>query len=181
MEQTSKVLFSGVQDGQTFMVGDIEFIKFPDQGGMTPVLAKDIAFFSSFGGTNNLAESQILKRMEKEFLPKIVEAVGEENICMFKTDLTTWDGLKNYGELESKISLPTVDFYRKHVDIFDRHKVDGWCWLATPGSVQPHDDPWYVLCVSPSGGLDYDYFNDDDIGVRPFLYFDSSIFGPCEQ
>lgn len=181
MEQTNKVLFPGVQDGQTFMVGDIEFIKFPDQGGMTPVLAKDIAFFSSFGVTNNLAESQILKRMEKEFLPKIVEAVGEENICMFKTDLTTWDGLKNYGELESKISLPTVDFYRKHVDIFDQHRVGRWFWLATADSAKPHDDPWHVLCVSPSGFLDYDICGRDFLGVRPFLCFVSSIFGPCEQ
>ena len=181
MEQTSKVLFSGVQDGQTFMVGDIEFIKFPDQGGMTPVLAKNIVFFSSFGGTNNLSESQILTRMREEFLPKVAEAVGEDNICLFKTDLTTWDGLKVYGELESKISLPTLDFYRQHVDIFDQHKVARWFWLATADSAKPHDDPWYVLCVSPSGGLSGDYYNIDNNGVRPFLYFDSSIFGPCEQ
>ena len=181
MEQTNKVLFSGVQDGQTFMVGDIEFIKFPDQGGMTPVLAKSIAFFSSFGGTNNFAESQILTRMREDFLPKVTEFVGEENICLFKTDLTTWDGLKVYGELESKISLPTMDFYRQHVDIFDQHKVGRWFWLATADSAKPHDDPWYVLCVSPSGDLHNVDFYRDYFGVRPFLYFDSSIFGPCEQ
>lgn len=181
MEQINKILFPGVQDGETFKVGDIEFIKFPDEGGMTPVLAKNIAFFSSFGGTNNLSESQILTRMREEFLPQIVEVVCEENICLFKTDLTTWDGLKNYGELESKISLPTMDFYRKHVDIFDKHKVDRYFWLATADSAKPHDDLWFVLCVSPSGGLDLDDFNCDNYGVRPFLYFVSSIFGPCEQ
>lgn len=181
MEQTNKVLFPGVQDGQTFMVGDIEFIKFPDQDGMTPVLAKNIAFPSSFGGTNNLAESKILTRMREKFLPQIVEAVGEEHICTFKTDLTTWDGLKNYGELESKISLPTMDFYRQHVDIFDQHKADRYFWLATADSAKPHDDPLYVLCVSPSGFLYIGIGNYDYLGVRPFLYFDSSIFGPCEQ
>ena len=181
MEQTNNVLFPGVQDGQAFMVGDIEFIKFPDQDGVTPVLAKDIAFFSSFGGTNNLAESPILTRMRKEFLPQVVEAVGEENICTFKTDLTTWDGLKSYGELESKISLPTMDFYRKHVDIFDQHKVGRWSWLATADSAKPHDDPLYVLCVSPSGCLHDGVCYFDYYGVRPFLYFVSSIFGPCEQ
>lgn len=181
MEQINKILFPGVQDGETFMVGDIEFIKFPDQGGVTPVLAKDIAFFSSFGGTNNLAESQILTRMREEFLPQIMEALGEENVCMFKTDLTTWDGLKSYGELESKISLPTMDFYRKHVDIFDKHKVDRYFWLATADSAKPHNEPWYVLCVSPSGSLIYDFYYYGGYGVRPFLYFVSSIFGPCEQ
>ena len=181
MEQTRKVLFPGVQDGQTFMVGDIEFIKFPDQRGMTPVLAKDIAFVSDFGGNNNLAESKVLARMQQEFLPNVVKAVGEENICMFKTDLTTWDGLKIYGELESKVSLPTMDFYRQHVDIFDKHKVGRWFWLATAESAKPHDDPWFVLCVSPSGYIGSDYYNYGRLGVRPFLYFDSSIFAPCEQ
>ena len=181
MEQTNKVLFPGVQDGETFMVGDIEFIKFPDQDGMTPVLAKHIAFFSSFGGTNNLAESQILTRMREEFLPKVVDVVGDENLCSFKTDLTTWDGLKNYGELESKISLSTMDFYRQHVDIFDQHKVDRYFWLATADSAKPHDDPWYVLCVSPSGSLYFGSYYFGNYGVRPFLYFVSSIFGPCEQ
>ena len=181
MEQTSKFLFPGVQDGEAFMVGDIEFIKFPDQGCMTPVLAKDIAFVSDFGGNNNLAESKVLARMQQEFLPNVVKAVGEENICMFKTDLTTWDGLKIYGELESKISLPTMDFYRQHVDIFDQYKVNRWFWLATADSAKPHDDPWYVLCVSPSGGLNFVDCSDGYRGVRPFLYFDSSIFGPCEQ
>lgn len=181
MEQTNKVLFPGVQDGATFMVGGIEFIKFPDQDGMTPVLAKKVAFHSYFGGTNNLAESQLLKRMRGEFLPQVVDAVGEENICLFKTDLTTWDGLKEYGELESKISLPTMDFYRKNVEIFDQHKVDRWWWLATADSAKSHDDPWCVLCVSPSGFLFNVYFNYDYYGVRPFLYFNSSIFGPCEQ
>ena len=181
MEQTNKILFPGVQDGETFMVGDIEFIKFPDQGGITPVLAKNIAFFSSYGDNNNLAESQILPRMKQEFLPKIVETVGEGNVCMFKTDLTTWDGLQVYGELESKISLPTMDFYRKHVDIFDQHKVNRWFWLATADSAKPHDDPWYVLCVSPSGYLYFGNYLIVSYGVRPFLYFNSSIFAPCEQ
>ena len=181
MEQTNKILFPGVQDGEAFMVGDIEFIKFPDQRGMTPVLAKDIAFVSDFGGNNNLAESKVLARMQQEFLPNVVKAVGEENVCMFKTDLTTWDGLQVYGELESKISLPTMDFYRKHVDIFDQYKVDRWFWLATADSAKPHDDPLYVLCVSPSGNLFNDYYDIVNYGVRPFLYFNSSIFAPCEQ
>ena len=181
MEQAHKILFPSVQDGETFMAGDTEFIKFPDQDGMTPVLAKDIAFFSSYGGTNNLAESQILKRLREEFLPQVGEAVGEENVCAFKTDLTTWDGLKVYGELESRISLPTMDFYRQHVDIFDRHKVARGVWLATADSAKPHDDPWYVLCVSPFGRLYFGDYYIDDVGVRPFLYFNSSIFGPCEQ
>ena len=178
--ETKRILFHGVKDGDAFMVGDMEFIKFPDTAAGTPVVSKNIAFRSAFGNNNNLAESKILEKMRTEILPKITEAVGDENVCTFKTDLTAWDGLKPYEDLESQISLPTMDFYRENVKIFDKHKVDGWWWLATPDSAKPHDDPVWTLCVAPAGGLHY----DDSIGgrgVRPFLIFKSSIFESSEE
>ena len=183
MECTEKkVLFHGVEDGATFMVGGIEFIKFPDVNGMTPAVARDIVFRSQFGSSNNFAESTVLQRMNDEVLPAIIEEVGAENLCIIKTDLTTWDGLKTYGEMKSLISLPTMDFYRENVEIFDRYTVKSWWWLATADSAQPHDkSPWLVLCVAPSG---YIFSGDYDIvsfGVRPFCIFKSSIFGSCEE
>ena len=177
--ENKKVCIPGVKDGETFKVGGIEFIKFPDVDGMTPAVAKDILFTSRFGSNNNLKESEVLKKMEEEVLPKVIEAVGKENLCSIKTDLTTLDGLTPYGEMESLISLPTFDFYRANVGIFDQHKVKGWWWLATPESAKPHDDPKWVVCVAPSGYGDG--FNFDGFGVRPFLIFVSSIFGSCEE
>ena len=179
MEQ--KVLFPGVKDGETFEVAGMEFIKFPDVNGMTSVVAKDLLFYSSFGRNNKFAESTILRRLQDEILPKLIEAVGEENVCSFKTDPTTWDGLKTYGEIEGKISLPTMDFYRNNPEIFDRHKPNRWWWLATADSAAPRwDDDPFVLCVSPRGNFSYFYYGDC-IGVRPFCIFKSSIFGSSEE
>ena len=173
-------IFAGVKDGETFKVGKYEFIKFPDVDGKTPVVMKDIAFRSAFGKNNDLRTSTVLKRMQEEILPKIIETVGEENILTFKTDLTTLDGLKPYENLEARISLPTFDFYRANVEIFDKYKLGAWWWLATPESAQPHYDPTWIVCVSPFGGIDI-YLYDIDFGVRPFLIFDSSIFGSSEE
>lgn len=182
MENVKKAaIFSGVKDGDTFKVGQFEFIKFPDADGKTPVVMKDIAFRSRFGDNNDLRESDVPRKLQQEILPKIVEIVGEENVCSFKTDLTTLDGLKPYGELETRISLPTFDFYRKNVEIFDRHKPDCWWWLATPDSAKPHDDPRWIVCVSPSGGIGGGLYHFYGGGVRPFLIFDSSIFGSSES
>ena len=177
--ENKQPIFPSVKDGDTFKIGDMEFIKFPSVGGKTPVVMKDIAFRSRFGKDNDFRSSEILKRLEAEVLPKIIAAVGEENVCTFKTDLTTWDGLKTYGEMESRISLPTMDFYRANGDIFDQHKADCWWWLATADSAQPHYDPIWILCVSPSGYIADDRFSNDG-GVRPFLIFKSSIFGSSE-
>lgn len=175
-----KVLFPCVKDGEIFKVGGIEFIKFHSVNGKTPVVAKDILFKSRFGEKNNLIESKALERLESEILPKIIAEVGAENVCTFETDLTTLDGLKPYGIMESRISLPTFDFYRANVEIFDKHPVKNWWWLATPETAQPHYNPVWTVCVSPSGciyGGDY----DGDFGVRPILIFESSIFESSEE
>ena len=167
-----------VKEDGTFTVAGIEFIKFPTDGDRTPVMAKDILFHSQFGSNNDLRKSNVLQKMEKDVLPKIIEAVGEDNVLEFKTDLTTLDGLKPYGVMESKISLPTLDFYRANADIFDKHKVDQWFWLATPESADPHDSPYWVLCVAPSGSFIIVRYGDVN-GVRPFCILKSSIFVSC--
>lgn len=173
--ENKKVLFPGVKDGDTFQIGGMEFIKFPSVGGQTPAVMKDIAFRSRFGDNNDLRSSDVLRMMEAEILPKIIEAVGRENLCTIKTDLTTLDGLNPYGTMESLISLPTMDFYRANVSIFDKHNPGRWWWLATPESARPHDAPDYVLCVSPSGYFGSSFYYVD-FGVRPFCIFESSIF-----
>lgn len=178
--ENEKVLFH-VRDGETFRVGEMEFIKFPSKDGKTPVVMRNIAFRSRFGNNNDLRESAVLERMVEKVLPKVIEAVGEDNICTIQTDLTTLDGLKPYGVLESKISLSTMDFYRENVAIFDRYPVNAWWWLATPESHRPHDDPDWTLCVSPSGFIINYCHYDNGNGVRPFLLFDSSIFESFEE
>ena len=174
------VRFPGVKDGDTFTLAGYEFIKFPGVNGETPIVMRDYAFASKFGDNNDLRSSDVLRRMEKEILPKIIAAVGEENVCTFKTDLTTLDGLQPYGVMESKISLYTFDFYRANVNIFDRYKVDRSCFTATPESAQPHDSPYWVVCVLPSGCFNsVSYFIG--YGVRPILVLKSNIFDSFED
>lgn len=177
----SKVKLSEVSVGKTFKAGDFELIKFSEAEGIASVVAKDDVFRSCFGKNNNFAESEVLERLSKEVLPKLEESVGAENICEFETDLITFDGLKTYGKITSKISLPTLDFYRANVEIFDKYKLDKWWWLATADSAYPHWEgcPW-ILCVSPGGLMDGNNCNDNG-GVRPFLSFKSSIFVSCEE
>ena len=168
------------RDGEIFNLAGIDFIKFPDVDGKTPVVAKDILFRSEFGSNNDLRCSKVLMKLETEYLPKIIEAIGEENLCTIKTDLTTLDGLKPYGTMESLVSLPTLDFYRAHAEIFNKHKPYRWWWLATPESAQPNSNPCWILCVSPSGFINY-YRCSCDGGVRPLYIFKSYIFESSED
>jgi hypothetical protein len=172
---------TNVQDGQTFEIAGIEFIKFPATAEGVPVVARDLQKAMTFGDNNDLRESKVLRWLREEFLPKIVADVGEENLVQFQTDLTTLDGLDNYGVMESKISLPTLEFYRQNAEIFDKHPVKEWWWLATPESCQPHDDPYWLLCVAPSGYFNYNVYCYSGFGVRPFLIFKSTIFESLES
>lgn len=164
-----------VADKATFTVAGIEFIKFPEANGKVPVVARNLPFTSKFGDNNNLNNSCFLEKLN-EIYKKIADEIGEENICEFETDLRTLDGLRPYPGFKSKISIPTFDFYRDNVEIFDMYPVNNWWWLATPESAKPHDEPNWTVCVSPLGRINY--FNGDycNSGVRPFLIFESSLF-----
>jgi hypothetical protein len=178
--ENKKVLLPGVPDSGIFKIGTTDYIKFPSVNSQTPIVARDILFTSTFGTDNDFRNSKILKKLQEEYLPEVIEAVGAENVCSFKTDLTTLDGLKPYEDLESRVSLPTFDFYRANVKTFDRYPVGEWWWLATPDTAQPHYDPIWGVCVSPSGSVISDYYFNRS-GVRPFYILNSSIFGSCEE
>ena len=164
-----------------FTVAGIEFIKFPEKDGIVPVVAKDSLCDMKYGDNNNFSKSEVLKYLNDKILPKIEKEIGAENVLEFETDLTSLDGLDTYGKMKSKISIPTFDFYRENVRIFDKHKLDKWWWLATPDTTKEHLNDYWVSCVSPSG----DFGSLDSIcsrcGVRPFLHFVSSIFDSCED
>ncbi len=170
------VELSKIENGKTFEIGNVEFIKFSDKDGTTIAVTKDCVFSFAFGNNTNFAESRILERLNKDFLPKI----GEENICEFETDLTTLDGLKTFGMVKSKVGLVTLDFYRENVDIFDNYKLNNWWWLATAWSANPHWNTSLILCVSSFGGVSNCYCHRNG-GVRPFLHFVSSISVSCNE
>ena len=179
MEKAIKL--SEVQVGKTFFIAGIEFIKFNDENGKTAAVSKDVIFKSDFGENNNFAESSVLRKLEQDFLPRIADEIGEENICEFETDLTSLDGSKKHGKMKSRVSLPTFDFYRNNVEIFDKYKPNCWWWLATPDTTTDHLSDDWLVCVSPRGFIFNYYYGINYGGVRPFWIFGSSIFVSCEE
>lgn len=161
--------------GKTFTVAGIEFIKFDQNGENVIVVAKDALFRANFGADNNFAHSELLQRLQTEVLTKIEAEVGAENVVEFETDLTSLDGLKTHGKMVSKISLPTFDFYRENVELFDECRLNDWWWLATPDTTEEHLNNDWVVCVSPRGNVSRDCSFNGNFGVRPVLIFKSII------
>lgn len=165
-------ILSKVAVGDTFRIGEFEFIKFADSNGQTVAVMKESVFESQFDdNTNNFAKSSLYKRLVKEVLPKIEKIVGAENIVEFETDLFTADGLDIYGKMKSKISLPTFDFYRSNRAIFEKYPMEDWWWTSTANGNER-----YVFCVSPHGYIYGNISFYNNYCVRPFLIFLSNIF-----
>lgn len=134
-----KALSFNVEVGSTFKIADIEFIRFPEVNGAVPIVTKECVFAETFDDTyNNFATSSLLKKLRREILPQIEAVVGADNVLEFETDLISLDGLKDYGKVKSKISLPTFDFYRENIEIFEQYTPKKWWWLATPWSAPTH-------------------------------------------
>ena len=161
--------------GDVVRIGGRELIVLEQSGDTTAVCSLDAYKKIQFGKNNNYDGSDADKACE-EFADEIASAVGEENLVVHTVDLTTHDGMKDYGKIRRRASAMTADRYRRYVNILDNFKLKVWCWLATAFSTKKHDSDSYVLCVAPSGFVvNFNYY-DDYCGVRPFCILKSNIF-----
>lgn len=123
--------------------------------------------------SNNWIESDLRKELNDSFLKKITEELGEDAVVEFDRDLLSLDGQTEYGHCEDKISLLTVDEYRKYRKLLPN--TNGWWWLITPWSTPANGYISTLTVDSPSGGIGKGNYNGSG-GVRPVCIFSSSIF-----
>ena len=176
-EQASeKIELSTVEVGDTFTIAGHEFIVLEQFDDATAVISRDIVYDDEKFGENNNYNGSNVDKLCNDFLTDIQSKCNEEIFIEHTVDLTSDDGLKDYGEIKRKMSLLTAEMYRKYVYILDKHKIDAWWWLATAYSTKTHNSENYVKCVSPSGNISGSNYYYDDIGFRPFCILKSNIF-----
>ena len=161
--------------GDIVKVGKHEFIVLEHREEGTALILKGLLQDDQeFGDSNNYAGSNV-ETICNDFADELAEIVGEDNVILHEVDLTSDDGLKDYGTVLRRVSLLTADMYRRFVQILDKHKLKAWWWLATPHSTAAHENDSWVKCVSPSGCISNRCYYDDR-GVRPFCILKSTIF-----
>lgn len=169
------VKLSDVPVGEPVKIGKYEFIVLEHAKETTAAILKSLLFESKQFGKNNNYKNSYVDDICNDFATDIEAIIGENNLIEHTVDLTSDDGLDDYGQIKRKMSLLTCDLYRRYVRILDKHKISKWWWLATPYSTPTHDDNTWIKCVSP-----YGYFNcndyHNDVGVRPFCILKSNIF-----
>ena len=169
--------FDDIKIGEIITVADIDFIVLDKTDNEVICLTKDFVYTSTQfdSNTNNYANSNIRKKLNKEFAQQLIDEVGKRGLCDIKLDLLSLDGLDEYGAVTDKIGLLTVDMYRKYNRIIEKYSVNDWWWLATPWSTPHRGYSSRVCIVDYVGAVDNDYCCNCS-GVRPFCIFSSSIF-----
>ena len=170
-----QVKLKDIPVGEPFKIGDYELVVLEHSEETTAVILKELLHKDKQFGKNNNFENSNADKLCQEFGKKLSAIIGEENLIEHTVDLTSDDGLKDYGSIKRKMSLLTANLYRRYVEILDKHKIKAWWWLATAHSTPTHDSSSWVKCVSPVGdtnSLNYDF----NFGVRPFCILNSNIF-----
>lgn len=128
--------------------------------------------------SSNWISSDLRNELNTVFLKKITDELGEDAVSEFDRDLISLDGQTEYGTCKDKMSLLTVDEYRKYRKFLPN--ANKWWWLITPWSTPKNGCSASLSVVSPSGDFGCDVCNNVD-GVRPVCIFSSSIFESGEE
>lgn len=173
-EKSVSKIPSGLKIGDTFKIAGLDW-KIIDITGngyscLCEILEEEMKFDDS---SNDWRSSGLREYLNGDFLKKISNEVGEENIVKFERDLLSLDGQTEYEKCEDFISLLTVDEYRKYRSLIPNE--GNYWWLITPWSTPCNDYEYSVSVVASSGDIGNGRFNFD-CGVRPFCIFSSSIF-----
>ena len=171
----NKKLPAGLSIGDEFQLAGTTWKILNIAGEGYVCLAESIGNKEFDSDDNNWATSKLRSYLNKEFLEKLEKEIGEGNVLGFERNLLSLDGQTEYGSCTDKVSLLTVDEYRKYRKYIPN--ANKWWWLISPWSTPCNDYSSTVAVVSPSGCIYDNCRSCDDVdGVRPFCIFSSSIF-----
>lgn len=178
---TKKMEICKVRNGERFIIDGEEFVKLGDiAGGAFVLLADTLPDYCAFESGdadgdrdhNNFIGSNV-KRVVDEWLHS--HKVISEAALALPIDLTSMDGMTDYGMPNVYGRILTVDEYRKYRRFIPL--TDKPFWTATPWCTRSSYSSYnnYAYFVSPVGSLYYGYVYLAYYCARPALALKSSL------
>lgn len=187
-----------VRRGERFTLDGVEFVKLEDDMDAAFAVAADTlpecCQFEDDDAEredhNNYAGSLLSKTVERwlrDKHPAIFSAVVERPI-----DLTTMDGMTDYGKPLAVARALTIDEYRKHRSVLPLTSKPYWLATGWATNSSPYSDADVAYCIGADGAVGVDSVGDADGTVndnlvyrvffapRPALYLKSSILVSVE-
>ena len=176
-ERKQKVKLGSLKPGETFKIGEYDFIVLNHEYGTTEVISKNFMKKNVIFDDNcrDYSKSNLRKVIEKEILPVIAKEVGASNLVAHTVDLTSVDMQKEFEPCECLVRPLTFEEVRKYNDLLVNNELSDWWWTCTPWSTEERGWKYGITVVSPSCNIsNYDCISRN--GVRPFCILKSNIF-----
>lgn len=171
-----KIALKNAARGTAFDYAGQSWILLENDDGRALCLSKDIIETRAFdeGNCNNFAVASSKEYLNGAYLDNLLEDVNGPNAFLTtELDLTTDDGLKDYGTCTVTIFLLTVDQYRRNRDVIPN--ADDWWWLSTAFSTKSNGYESLARLVITDGTLSRSYACYGRLGLRPACYGWTSV------
>lgn len=171
-----------LKNGRVFTYAGVNWVKLDDLNGGALVLSADSLFRRAFDtdGKNNFAVSSLNRELNGDFLEALCrEGAKKEDFVPLVLDLTSDDGMKDYGVTSAMIGLLTCEQFRKYRALIPNLNAEDWWWLLTPDSCLPqygHLVRSVYTVGTPSNADAY----DGGGGVRPLCILKYGILVSVE-
>ena len=172
---------SRVRQGEAFTFVGVRWVKLDESAGAALVVAEDVLLkntpfecedaeredHNNFKGSN--LELSIVELLTAKH-QKIQDAVVERPI-----DLTTMDGMTDYGMPVVTARVLTIDEYRKYRRFIPLASEPYWLATGWTTKSSPYSNTDYAYYVGSDGALNYNHGGLANFAARPALYLKSSI------
>ena len=172
---------SRVRQGEAFTFDGVRWVKLDEGAGAAFVVAEDVLLkntpfecedaeredHNNFKGSN--LELFIVELLAAKH-QKIQDAVVERPI-----DLTTMDGMTDYGMPVVTARVLTIDEYRKYRQFIPLASEPYWLATGWTTKSSPLSATYRAYCVDTGGALNYYNVYGAYFAARPALYLKSSI------
>lgn len=176
MAETRVTTLKALGAGSIFTYGGIRWLVLEQSGAAALSLAVDLlpdTMPFDKEDRNDWAVSTLREYLNGEFLKQLVEAGADAGaFTEMVVDLTSDDGLDDYGTDRCKIALISDAQYRRFRRIIPN--VDNWWWTITPFSTEKNGYSRTARVVYSSGTLDSCNAWRGHYGVRPLCNLKSS-------
>ena len=168
-----------IKIGSKFKFGKIEFVKLDNTYGGCLCLAADVLFNGCFDDVednrNNWATSSLRQKLTED----IGEYIDTGALFPFDRDLTTDDGLTEYGSCTDVVSLLTCNEYRQYRKLIPNCRQEHWTITADSPKYLYHI--LFIRFVDSNGCLGSSYAYTGRYGVRPLIVLKSDTLVTVEE
>lgn len=163
-----------VKIGCKFKFGKIEFVKLDNAYGGCLCLAADVLFENCFD--KNDKNDWATSTLRQELTEVMENYIDTSALVPFDRDLTTDDGMTDYGHCTDTVSLLTCNEYRKYRRFIPNCGKLNWTITA--------DSLIYLYLVRDiysGGSLGSHYAYVGYLGVRPLICLDNGTLVEVEE